>query len=90
MYGAADSSSWLQDWGHFSVDKAIFHLQLWRSITFEFLHSSLVHLLLNMLGLYFFGPIVESYLVRQRFLVFYLLCGIAGAGPISCFGPSIC
>ena len=78
-YAAAYSSSWLQEWGHFSVDKAIYHLQLWRLITFQFLHASLGHLFGNMLGLYFFGPIVESYLNRQRFLLFYLLCGVAGA-----------
>ena len=28
--------------------------------------------------LYFFAPIVESYLGRPRFLLFYLFCGIAG------------
>ena len=32
-----------------------------------------------MLALYFFGPMVESYLGRRRFLAFYLLCGAAGA-----------
>jgi membrane associated rhomboid family serine protease len=32
-----------------------------------------------MLGLYFFGQMIESHLGRQRYLTFYLLCGIAGA-----------
>ena len=30
-------------------------------------------------GLYFFGPIVESYLGTRRYLGFYLLCGCSGA-----------
>ena len=65
-------------WGHFSVAYAIWHGQVWRFITFQFLHAGLGHLLVNMLMLYFFGPLVEAYLGRRRFLAFYLICGIAG------------
>lgn len=65
-------------WGHFSVGEAFFNLQLWRLITFQFLHANLQHLLFNMLGIYFFGQMMETYLGRQRFLLFYLLCGMAG------------
>ena len=68
----------IEAWGHFSVDTAIFQFQLWRFITFQFLHADLFHLLFNMIGLYFFGPMIESYLGSRRFLVFYLLCGMAG------------
>jgi membrane associated rhomboid family serine protease len=67
--------------GAFTVQTAIFHLQIWRFITFQFLHANLVHLGFNMLALFFFGPLVESYLGRWRYLAFYLLCGMAG--PIS-------
>jgi membrane associated rhomboid family serine protease len=75
---------WRQDglltiWGHFSVELAIYQMQLWRFITFQFLHANLIHLLLNMFGLYFFGPLIEMYLGSRRYLAFYLLCGIAGA-----------
>ncbi len=67
-------------WGHFSVALAIFHGQVWRFITFQFLHAGpdIWHLLVNMLMLYFFGPLVEAYLGRRRFLAFYLICGVAG------------
>jgi len=68
-------------WGQFTTDDAIFKLQLWRFLTFQFLHAGFTHLLFNMLGLYFFGPLIESYLGRWRYLAFYLLCGMAG--PIS-------
>ena len=37
------------------------------------------HLIFNMIGLYFFGPLVERYLGGKRYLAFYLLCGIFGA-----------
>ena len=53
--------------------------QVWRFVGFQFLHANLTHLLFNMLGLFFFGPVVERYLGRKRFLAFYLLCGVCGA-----------
>ena len=49
-------------------------------ITFQFLHADTSHIFSNMLSLFFFGPIVESYFGRLRYIVFYLLCGVAGAG----------
>lgn len=66
-------------WGHFSAATTVWGMQWWRLITFQFLHADLSHLAFNMLGLYFFGPIIEGYLGRVRFTVFYLLCGCAGA-----------
>ena len=70
----------IQHAGYFSTDKAIRHGQVWRFITFQFLHASPMHLILNMIGIYFFGPIVESQFGSRRYLAFYLLCGLAGAG----------
>ncbi len=53
--------------------------EFWRFIGFQFLHWSLMHLLFNLVPLYFFGPMVERYLGPKRYLAFYLLCGIFGA-----------
>lgn len=50
--------------------------QVWRYITFQFLHGGFWHLLMNMLGLYFLGSPLERKLGRRRFVVFYLLCGV--------------
>ena len=74
-------SGLLTQLGFFSIDAAISHLQLWRFITFQFLHqqNTFSHILWNMVGLYFFGPIVEQYLGFRRYIVFYLLSGIGGA-----------
>ncbi len=65
--------------GAFTAYAAVEHLQVWRFITFQFLHASPSHLFFNMLSLYFFGPMVEQYLGQRRYLAFYLLCGAAGA-----------
>ncbi len=66
-------------WFHFSTKKVIGGAQLWRLIGFQFLHANEYHLLFNMIGLFFFGPLVERYLGRKRYLAFYLLCGMFGA-----------
>ncbi len=69
----------LMRWMYFSTDTAFRQLEVWRFVGFQFLHGGLMHLLFNMIALYFFGPIVERYLGRKRYLAFYLLCGICGA-----------
>ena len=53
-------------------------LQLWRLITYQFLHGGLLHILFNMLGLFFLGPTLEQHWGSKRFLYFYLGCGVAG------------
>lgn len=53
--------------------------QFWRMITYQFVHANFAHILFNMWALYFFGPAVEDAMGPRRFLVFYLVCGIAGA-----------
>jgi len=65
--------------GHFSVGKAIFGFQVWRFITYQFLHHDFFHLLFNMIGLYFFGPMMERWWGSRRFLAFYLACGFGAA-----------
>jgi membrane associated rhomboid family serine protease len=45
-------------------------------ITAMFMHGSWLHLLGNMLYLYIFGDNLEDALGRQRYLLFYLACGV--------------
>ena len=53
-------------------------LQLWRLITYQFLHGGIGHILFNMLGLFFLGPTLERHWGSRKFLMFYLGCGAAG------------
>ncbi len=53
-------------------------LQLWRLITYQFLHWDFYHILFNMLGLFFLGPSLERQWGSKKFLTFYLSCGAAG------------
>ena len=46
-------------------------------VTAMFLHGGWLHLAGNMLYLWIFGPNIEDSFGRARFLLFYLVCGIA-------------
>ncbi|MEO8527927.1 MAG: rhomboid family intramembrane serine protease [Pseudolysinimonas sp.] len=53
----------------------------WRLITSAFLHSptSILHILFNMYALYVFGPVLERFLGRARFLALYLIGALGGS-----------
>jgi membrane associated rhomboid family serine protease len=70
----------LFDFGHFSAVLAIRQWEIWRFVTFQFIHANADHLIFNMIALFFFGPMVEGYLTSRLFLPFYLLSGIGVAG----------
>jgi membrane associated rhomboid family serine protease len=53
-------------------------LQIWRVITYQFLHANVMHLVFNLLVLYFMGPFVERTWGSKAFIKFYLICGAAG------------
>ncbi|MBL7215455.1 MAG: rhomboid family intramembrane serine protease [Phycisphaerae bacterium] len=53
-------------------------LQVWRVITYQFLHAGLGHIIFNLIVLYFMGPFVERSWGSKAFLKFYLICGAAG------------
>ncbi len=58
----------------------IAHGKVWQLLTFQFLHMPIwpFHVLFNCLGLYFFGRPVEQLLGAKKFILVYLLAGIAG------------
>jgi membrane associated rhomboid family serine protease len=70
---------WTDYWGHFSTARAFLHFEVWRFVSFQFLHASIGHLLMNMLGLWMFGALAEQFLGSKRYLAYYLTCGIFGA-----------
>ena len=57
-------------------------------ITSMFLHGGWLHLGGNMLYLWIFGDNVEDAMGRIRFILFYLLCGIAAALAQAAINPS--
>jgi len=65
----------------FSVPSSVkaFILRPWTLITYMFTHKDLLHILFNMLWLYWFGTIFLEYLDQKKLVSVYLLGGIAGA-----------
>lgn len=53
--------------------------QLWRAVTPIFLHVGLLHFGVNMYSLHLIGPAVERPYGRQRFILLYLMSGVAGS-----------
>ena len=67
--------AFLLNW--FSVRPGMF-IQIWRLITYQFLHGGLGHIFWNMFILFFFGPMLERFWNSRKFLNFYLICGAMG------------
>ena len=53
--------------------------QYWQWLSHMFLHANFTHLLFNMVVLCSFAPMLLLRFGQRRFLLLYLLCGLAGA-----------
>lgn len=59
----------------------------WTVLTTAFLHGGFGHLFINMIGLYFFGSILEERLGTKRFVILYLGAAILASLIASLFYP---
>ena len=59
------------------LDQPLFHS--WQFITYMFLHGSFSHLFFNMFALWMFGRTLEQRLGPQRFMTYYIVCGVGAA-----------
>lgn len=64
----------------FKVYQFITHMFMHASLN-EFGKPELMHIGLNMLGLFMFGPWLEAHWGPGRFLIFYLVCGLGATVP---------
>lgn len=64
------------------------HGDWWRLITAAFLHYGPIHLGMNMLVLWLFGPPLENVLGGGRFLLLYLVGGLAGSAGALLLTPT--
>jgi membrane associated rhomboid family serine protease len=72
--------------GWLGLVPALVLVRPWTPFTYMFLHGGLMHILFNMLGLFFFGPRLEERLGSRHFLGLYLVSGLGGAA-LSVFTP---
>ena len=61
----------------FSPESPLFHS--YQVVSYMFLHGGLEHLFFNMFALWMFGRTLEREIGSQRFLTYYLVCGIGAA-----------
>jgi membrane associated rhomboid family serine protease len=59
--------------------KDVVHGQVWRLVTYMFLHAGPFHLLFNMLFLWMFGVELERMWGTQNFVKYYFVTGVAAA-----------
>jgi membrane associated rhomboid family serine protease len=85
QYSSRDVTNWLAYYPPAML------IRPWTVVTYMFLHGGWMHLIFNMLGLFFFGPRVESRLGSKRFFWLYFVSGISGAvaSTIFTFGTPI-
>lgn len=78
----------------FQFDPNFLVTRPWTLVTYMFLHTSLLHLLFNMLVLYFFGTALETRAGNRQLLAIFFTSGILSAigytflsGPIFSISP---
>jgi membrane associated rhomboid family serine protease len=89
--GPAAGFSPLVQWGRLSFNGGLAFTQPWRWITYQYLHGSGSHLFWNMLGIYFFLPVLEMMWGWKKTLLFYTSGGHAAGvtfGLMSMVYPS--
>lgn len=74
--GHSENIDFITRW--FSLIPDMRALMVWRFVSYQFLHGGLLHILFNMIALFFLGPTLERHWGSNKFLKFYLGCGIAG------------
>lgn len=78
LFNIVSPALYLKMWTELPSSPMQFVMQPWSLFTYMFLHAGLMHLLWNMLMLYWFGKIFLSYFSTRHFVGLYLLGGIMG------------
>jgi membrane associated rhomboid family serine protease len=61
------------------IPEFAFKGQVWRFVTYMFMHGGMLHILMNMFVLWMFGPRIEEVWGKRTFLIYYFACGIGAA-----------
>jgi membrane associated rhomboid family serine protease len=60
------------------VPEKVLQGEVWRLLTYAFLHADILHILFNMLFLWWFGHELEDIYGHKEFLAFYLVAAVVG------------
>lgn len=78
LFGISNGSELMVYWLALPADFSNLITKPWSLISYMFLHESLMHILMNMLVLYFGGQIFLQFLNQKKLVGVYLLGGLAG------------
>ncbi|MCI2227991.1 rhomboid family intramembrane serine protease [Polaribacter sp. MSW13] len=65
--------NWLVEWFSLDDDYTTLLTKPWTIITYGFLHDGFLHILFNLIALYFIGNLFVEYFTQKQLLTFYLL-----------------
>jgi membrane associated rhomboid family serine protease len=71
----------------FALNPIGHNFQVWQLITYQFMHGGFMHILLNMFALWMFGIEIENMWGSKKFLIYYLMCGVAAGISQLIFPP---
>ncbi len=80
--GGSTSALTLQNLGGLEPAAVVVRHEYWRLFTALFLHYGVLHLGINLLGLYILGPALERMIGATRFVLSYLLSGIGSSAGV--------
>ncbi|MCB0409525.1 MAG: rhomboid family intramembrane serine protease [Flavobacteriales bacterium] len=78
LFGIANGTELMVYWLALPADLSNLIVKPWTLISYMFLHEGLMHLLFNMIMLYFGGQIFLQFLNEKRLVGVYVLGGLAG------------
>lgn len=78
--GSTEDVECMIQWGAMFQPLLLEGGQYWRLFTAMFMHFGIRHLVNNMLILYVLGDNLERALGKMKYLIFYLVCGLAANG----------
>lgn len=71
------------------IPQSVYHqFMIWQIFTYMFLHGDVFHILFNMLALWMFGGGIEAVWGTNRFVRYYLLCGLGGGVATCLLSPT--
>ncbi|CAL2083707.1 rhomboid family intramembrane serine protease [Tenacibaculum sp. 190524A02b] len=71
-------SNFIVKWFAFPSNTDDFVTKPWTIVTYGFLHTSFIHLLLNLIALFFIGNLFKQYFTSKQLLNFYILGTVLG------------
>jgi membrane associated rhomboid family serine protease len=75
------------EWLAFHPDRLL--TRPWGVLTYMFVHADFMHIAVNMLVLFFFGPPLEAAWGSREFLKFYVICGVGGVALSLLLQPAV-